>query len=267
MDKDWDNILKGSLSELGIKPGYYIIVDENTGETKIVKEEYIVTERDGNKHLKLIHIIKIYNFKCPKNKSSKEYFSSFLNSSAKLNYVTNGLCKHYPYSLHEYRVLCETWLTEANGIFINGELENLRGKSYDKNCSKCETNYPVHYFMKPKKIMKYAKAEDPLVSSYYKVLKKRAQRIVNNDIKYKELTKSDILQFFINIIPDVLDLLFTREALPYGSFGPSYFVKNKLPNIDSKNTFYISSDEIEDAIKYFEKIKDEDYFNPDQIKY
>ncbi len=40
--KKWDDILEGSLFELGINPGYHFFVNKNTGETKIVNQDYIV---------------------------------------------------------------------------------------------------------------------------------------------------------------------------------------------------------------------------------
>lgn len=264
--KKWDDIIKGSLSELGIRPGYYISVNENTGETTIIKENYIVLEKDGNRHLKLLDIIKIYEFKCPGTQESEEYFNNLLFSD-NLSKIKQGICPYYPHSMKEFRVLCETWLTDEKTIFINGELEGIRGKDYQEKCLQCETNYPSYYFMKPEELMTYAKTQDPLVIAFFEVLKNHANRIMNNDIKYSELTANDIVQFFIDIVPDVLDFFFIDKPTPYGGFGPSFFIKDKLPDIDNKKTYYIKTENIQDAIEYFNKIKDEYYLDPKLIKY
>ena len=264
--RKWEDILEGSLRELGIRPGYYIVVNENTGETKIIREYCIILEQEENTHLKLIDVIKIYEFKCPSVESSEEYFSSLLESENITN-ILQGICPHYPHSMHEYRTLCETWLTNEKTIFINGELEGIRGVDFNESCSECETNYPSYFFMKPEEMMNYASAKDPLVTAFYEVLKSNAKRIMNDDIKYNELSEEEIGQFFINLIPDILDFFFTDIPMPYGSFGPSYFIKDKLPDIDDENTFYIPTDEIENAINYFNGIKDEYYIDPDNIQY
>ena len=73
---------------------------------------------------------------------------------------------------------------------------------------------------------------------------------------------SDIVQFFIDIVPDVLDFFFIDKPTPYGGFGPSFFIKDKLPDIDNKKTYYIKTENIQDAIEYFNKIKDEYYLDP-----
>ena len=264
--KKWDDLVEGSLWELGIRPGYYIIVNEETGETKIISEQYFIIEKEGNQHLKLLDIIKVYEFKCPGDQSSDEYFSNLLESDNFTN-LLSGICPHYPHSLHEYRIQCETWLTNNKTIFIAGELEGYRGKDFTGECDECQTLYPSHFFLEPEDMMKYADSFDPLVSSYFAILKNNAKRIMNDDIKYKELTEIEIAQFFIDIVPDVLDFFFTDKPMPYGSFGPSYFIKDKLPDIDKENTFYIKPDEVNKAIEYFNKIKDEYYLDPDNIQY
>ena len=264
--KKWDDIVEGSLWELGIRPGYYIIVNEETGESKIISEQYIITEKEGNQHLKLLDIIKVYDFKCPKDESSYEYFSNLLISDDITNLIS-GICPHYPHSLHEYRISCETWLTDNKTIFIDGELEGYRGKDFTEECLECQTPYPSYFFLEPEDMMKYADSFDPLVSSYFAVLKNNAKRIMNDNIKYKELTEKEIAQYFIEMVPDILDFFFTDKPMPYGSFGPSYFIRDKLPDIDNENTFYIKPDEVNKAIEYFNKIKDEYYLGLDNIQY
>ncbi len=196
--KEWDDIFEGSLWELGIRPGYTIIVDENTGETKIISEKYLKVEQEGNQHLKLLHIIKEFELQCPTSELASQYYKEALGES-EINKLLQGICLHYPYRMNEHRILCETWLTDDKHIFINGELEGIRGVDYTENCNICETIKPSYFFQQPKDMMDYANIRDPLVNSFFEVIKNNAKMIMNDDILYNEISETDIIPDFVSL--------------------------------------------------------------------
>jgi hypothetical protein len=168
--------------------------------------------------------------------------------------------------MQEYRILSETFLTSNNTIFVKGEYEGKKGVDYTKTpCADCATKYPSFYFQKPEKILGYAQQYDPIVCAFYDLIKDNPLKIMYGDIKYKEFTWSRITQVILNNIPDLLDLFFTDMPMPYGGFGPSYFVKDIIPDIDTNHLYYVSPKNIDKAILYFEEAKNDDTPFPNQI--